>query len=826
MIVEYLELVGFKPFRLNQITKFSAKFTSDCQLVLGTNGSGKSWLIRQLSPVICDHNLFHKTGSKHQIIRHAGRKYVIKTIFHPSPRFYFEVDGEVLNDWGVASKQKELVRQHFGMDSDIDELIFGTVRFSALKSNQRKDWLLKMDQADYTYALSRFMLFRDKYRDVQGALRHLRSRLAQQSSKILSDEEHHRLTTEAKEIHAELEILSYRHMPVNKSVDDWRSELRSRLGQVDQILQSVRRHAKDNPIGNMSAERLQAGITRIGLDVSRLQGKYGELSKRIQELEERIGILVRAENKSAVDLKTEISNLDGIIEKKAKQCLFLKRHAEPMDGYLKGFLDLESELQQILLALPANADAKYSRDKMLERRDQRDLAARNLSDMLQELTQVSAKLSHLSDHLSSAELTCPKCDHRFNLRQDLQEHARLEARRVQLNQHIENKREAIAQHDEYIKDCEHYGQQYRAFIMLGQYNKRYREYFEYLLERDEFKTNPSNLALMIPMLRRDVELQVSLWDDIQARSEKCKLLGQLSEVGNAAVNELSEEKDRIEQEAQVCLTKMERLTSLRRKYVQYRSIVLRGIELRAQLEAALNAKDQSLDEAIETDRRVSVTDLIRQIRSFLASKEQLIHQSELQKREIASLNEQISKLEKSEQAWLALIKAISPAGGVIAEGLFGFIRVMTKEINDIVKRVWSYEMVVLPCALADESSIELDYQFPLKLDETIVSDVSKSSNGMAEIIDLAFKIVAMNHLGFDGGIIALDEIGRTMDHGHRTELVKYISDLLAEQAFGQVFLVSHDYLQYSGIANAQFVVMCPTNVVLPQVYNDHVVIEK
>ncbi len=109
MIHQSLELIGYSRFLLNRTQYFSIALDNPVQVILGTNGSGKSSLLLQLVQLVPPPALFDKTGSKTHRLTHNGRSYLLKAVFHPAAKYYFEVDGEVLNDWGVAAIQKNLV---------------------------------------------------------------------------------------------------------------------------------------------------------------------------------------------------------------------------------------------------------------------------------------------------------------------------------------------------------------------------------------------------------------------------------------------------------------------------------------------------------------------------------------------------------------------------------------------------------------------------------------------------------------------------------------------------------------------------------------------
>jgi ABC-type hemin transport system ATPase subunit len=126
--------------------------------------------------------------------------------------------------------------------------------------------------------------------------------------------------------------------------------------------------------------------------------------------------------------------------------------------------------------------------------------------------------------------------------------------------------------------------------------------------------------------------------------------------------------------------------------------------------------------------------------------------------------------------------------------------------------------------MSSERGAELDYKFPLLVGtrDNIVADVSRGSSGMQEIVDLAFKVVALNRLRLDHGPLTLDEFGKTLDLEHRHAAVMAIKTLMDTKPFTQLFMISHYESHYGAFTNAEVCVLDARNIAVPKVYNTHV----
>ena len=168
-----------------------------------------------------------------------------------------------------------------------------------------------------------------------------------------------------------------------------------------------------------------------------------------------------------------------------------------------------------------------------------------------------------------------------------------------------------------------------------------------------------------------------------------------------------------------------------------------------------------------------------------------------------------------------MIQAWSPEKGVLQKYYFKAIRRITEMMNHHIRCCWSYEMQVLPCS-ADNG--DLNYQFPylLKDKPQPVSDVAKSSTGQSEIIDLAFRLVAYNALELTEYPLLLDEPATGFDENHRGALVDFIKQLLDQNMFSQMLVVSHLPDVHTRLREAEYCVIEKEGVTLPERYNESI----
>jgi hypothetical protein len=220
----------------------------------------------------------------------------------------------------------------------------------------------------------------------------------------------------------------------------------------------------------------------------------------------------------------------------------------------------------------------------------------------------------------------------------------------------------------------------------------------------------------------------------------------------------------------------------------------------------LNENLKSIEEMtytrVENIKREMINEQIRHLQVTLANKTKFLAEVDHQKRAVADLEFTVKELEAQEQAAKLLVTSLSPKDGLIAQGLFGQITSVVEEMNYFIAQIWSYPLEVQPCGSDGENGAALDYKFPLMVqyEDSIAPDVSDGSTGQKDVIDLAFRIVAMKRLGLVEPPLMLDEFGSGFDETHRKNAAAVIESLIEQQYFSQVFMVSH-YQSGYGLAH-------------------------
>jgi ABC-type oligopeptide transport system ATPase subunit len=83
---------------------------------------------------------------------------------------------------------------------------------------------------------------------------------------------------------------------------------------------------------------------------------------------------------------------------------------------------------------------------------------------------------------------------------------------------------------------------------------------------------------------------------------------------------------------------------------------------------------------------------------------------------------------------------------------------------------------------------------------------------MKEVIDLAFKIVAMQYLHLNNAPIYLDELAASFDKSHREAAYRMVNDLMINSNYSQIYIISHFADSYGSFNNSDVITLHDANI--------------
>lgn len=828
MKLNYIELFKYKRMALNNITLIRITPETKVQTILGTNGSGKSSLLSEMTPLPSNKDNFHKDGYKKISYTHNGKEYFLSSVFNPTQRHSFKIgqDGEELNPGGTVTVQKELVFQHFGIKQHHHDLITGLEKFTTMSPIRRREWLTELCDENYDYALRVYSKAKERQRDISGALKLAKKRLVSEQSKLIREEDIKRLKDQISALVSDIDKLYQLRTDNSITVDmvlEEKQDIENRIESLSKKVLCIQGILSKRTCFTSGEYAEYISIKRE--EIAQIQTKITISNQEYQTLSEYL-----AQFKS--DSGSDVGDLDvskaKYLERRKTLSNAFKTQIPILDPSTAIFA-LESiyeDLIGILVNLPANEEDYYSQSKLTTYQQSIQSDKQKLFDYENRINRLIHEKEHYDSLENSDSIDCPKCEHKWVVGYNKKKHDELKSivskgsSAIQsLKQRIEETTNKLQEQEQYFQELSKIFQSFRAVPIL-------KPLWEELVNTEAIKKSPFNTLRVIELYKSDVSFSV----EISTIDKDLERLNHLIEIRDKANSEDSiKAKTRIDYvekylgELNGMLFKakgeLNELTDGRDRIIEIERI-------QDDLNVLIKHHGDNSLSALTALRNEIVTECLSKLQIELAQKNAILTDALMQNGIIADIERNIKFYEEQLIIADAVVEALSPTEGLIAEGLLGFIKSYVAKMNILISRIWTYRMEVQDCKDTDSESAELDYKFPviIQSDDNRIPDVSKCSTGQREIIDLSFKIVAMNYLGMSNFPLVLDELGSAMDPEHRFQVVHLINFLIEQCSFSQLFIVSHDYAQYGSLGNMQTCVICPNNIVVPDKYNEHVLI--
>lgn len=814
-----LELKGYKRLALNNIEYLKFTPENKIQLILGTNGSGKSSLLQELTPLPSSPTDFTKDGYKIITIVHNNITYTLKSIFSSSGnKFHFIKEDEELNTGHTVTIYKELVKKHFNITQDVHELLTGLTKFHEMSTTDRRSWFTRISEADYTFAFNVYNNLREQLRDIQGSIKLSQSRLVQESSKLLKPEEEKIIREEIKNLTELLHLfLSYK-TPI-KYTD---SQLKDKLLQIDNFIMNsskellVERGKFLNLENFQDIDNINELILQSNIDIGVLENNISNLLQTIEHNENTLKLISETKLDSLTDLD---KNLDSLLLKVSNLNKSL-RYSIKFNDNKQASLALTTiyqNLVELFSSMESNSDYRYSKGKFEEANNKLNQIKLSINTFKTQRDDLLIKIKEL-DHLKTHdEVKCPKCEHKWFLSYNANTHEDLKNKISQVANLIISLEEEQIKTEEYITNSVNYFNQYKAYNDIKNNWAILRGMFEYLEAKNMVLEAPRSILNVVSSIQSDLDSQIL----IDMYNEEIKNLLKLREnISNDQISNIDKLKSSITEDNKSVFQYNNKVIE-NRNYIKnledYKNTISNIHAISGKLELALTARTDTLYEQLELARKIAINDYIQVVQYELSKREQLISKIDLQASIVKNLESQIIELNETLDVLKIAVKEISPTEGLIAKGLTGFINHFVSQVNSFIKKIWLYPMELIPIQADDEEGIDLDYKFAVKINNNnTIPDIKKASSGMKEVIDLAFVLVSMVYLKLEDSPIYLDEFAAKLDKSHRDAAFHVITNLITSANYSQIYMVSHYENSYGSLKNSDITVLCPSNIILPK----------
>ena len=825
-------LENYKGFRTNQIHHFSYQPEQKTQAILGSNGSGKSQLIKRILPLPASPKDFYKPGRLELYYPNIhGHDYRIVQTFAEKNEYHFFEDDVNLNPGLTLTVYKDLVKDKFGLTPEMGPILTGQLKFSQMSVAERRRWFTLINTSDYSYALRYHKRAKEQLSGCKATLQRTKARLVHETEKLLTEEEEAEICAELRRLKHVLGELLEAKRPRLTQQEHAKLQADAQFVKDDSELLARTVPTLLRTLSGFTFEEIEDVRERAKERIATLEPRLYQRTGQTNELMAQAERLAKQRDLASSQSEVSVEQLDAAIreceEAIARAQTYLhtpfeyrdvnlaqERIGEAVEAYLAILTELEGlPACKFLLTYPQIVEKI---NKLEGERYQRDMRH----------SEVRAELRHLQAHKDKGEVHCPKCQHAFVPGFEEAVFAKLERE----NEALATRLTQIAEELEalYVDRAIHekHSSLQGMRRTLVQSHQELEPLWGYL---------PDLTREHVPKIRELLNFAVLDITHLVEIDKQTKQITKLSEMRAVKLNASEIDLAKVNDELEHLRAKIREGTAqehkLRTELQDARELynATGGLKTAQERLEVIRATDASVNEQILTDALLAILDgMIRHLREITDKHEHRLSHLASQQAIVLHLKDEVDMLEEELKLLTLAERTLSPTEGLIAKGMTSFINHFVDAMNSWIADVWLYPLEVLPVEI-DHETFDLTYRFKVATnhdEEDTSDDVSETSAGQREIIDLAFVIVSMQYIGLEDMPLFLDEFSTTFDLAHRQAAYKLIERLIASENYSQVFIVSHYKDGYANLPEADYVVLCDANIDLPEgtPYNETVTI--
>jgi len=844
MRITYIALFRFRPFLVNEVELLEMDITGDVQNIIGSNGSGKSSLLRELNPYPATRTDFGENGYKRMRLTHEGSEYELFSDFSsPSAPHAFRKDGVEMNTSGTTPVQDELIESELGYTRYVHTICYGEYKLSAMQIGQRKTFLLTIHPWQMKLIFDKHKNSVTKLRSYRDNLSMLQERRAQLATQMIETGVCDALRTENDQLSHQL------------------GQIVQAIGQLDNQKQTILQRLTDYPAQNpirtretyRSAQRRYPGFYRIPRDIpmtlcrqntlntlSIITTKHDTAVDRMRHLTQEIDKYEHHLRQN--DAQGAIDIIEGTIAALQADIVELTKHPtkDPFDRFvldaIPQHIDHLTDLVGVFIGyqgrIPAMRDVHRLEHKLDHNDRQRAIVAREVDNLAIQLATLEATLR--SNLIQAIPLGCHDCilfqtySTTISRMQTDYDHVneilrRTQRRHHQLDRLVEARRIKLA-HDHVIVP---------QLQRLSSYFNDYPFLLRPLQEIDllmTLRTNPSLILVRLEQHYHDSQAYYVLHKKQEALDRHILDYEQLK-TPSAFSGQFLEMMVREKHQELVELRTYHQQLIIEQGQQQSFLTLVTAYETELQ---HLNNERQSLQQQASYATLVFERDLCDRYHAMLEQSKRktvsrlteidhtLREQEALSARYHQEVMTNISLITQQERQYSAIEKALSPTIGIPYRYMVQFVNDLIDDANVFLAEVFSYPFEFIPITDRDT----FDYKFRMRVGDVVIPDIARGSEAQKEMADLALTLALIIQLRQTNYALYLDECDKAFDAYHKQRLLQFLKSIVDDQLISQLFLINHSSVIYSGLQNANTLVLNQNNIILPEVFNTHVLLQK
>lgn len=777
--------------------------TAKVQMILGTNGSGKTSLATLgFSPLPIDAKWMMPGGYWIKEGQFKGDKYRLEGHYNGKPTFTFIKNDEVLLQDGSVSNYLSLVKTHLEYSKWLHELWVGRVKFTELGPQQRQDLLSNIAKSDFSHAFKLLTKFKKLHQHHLSVNKFLQQRINEESSRLIDETTYNELMQRKEQLMLEYNELQSIEVGPQEPHCDLNKVYNLLLTDMDGLLTSP----QPTPLAG-SESALQDVIERLKNEEASVRGQVQLIEKEIEQYQQSLGVINTdveglEEKRTELDrLTTEIAQFNNLPDNIPVEYL-VDHPTEPIQALMSvlGTLPHEKPDNDLQIAL--------ERSVMVSETTLRKFEAA-----------VERIESELALYSSIEQVTCPACKHSFQPGVDPEVVVTLSKRKDAGLDHVtKTSLELTKKKDELVDYLERKSQYDLLHDIQTQYQPHFPGLFRYIDSLGGLAKGKMLLSTLNNYQRACQQHHAKT--KLQARIERLKAVTEQIEHIDAKKKELT---DILSNKGGVLYSLKERAKVLKLETVRHTDN-LHSMYDEGKCVAKLSAMMQDFDkELTHSLNRIQASVRRRHVQhtlSAIANIDNTLTDQTTIRSLISDFEQQLANSKLKAKVAGEIVATLSPKTGLLAEQIAISIGSVINGLNQLFEKIWGYPLRIEMGSVGDNG---LDYKFPMKdSSATPRDDVSEGSDSMLEMVNRAIVIMSYYSLDVFDYPIFLDEPGRTFDKTHKLNLIPFIRDLSDDVRFSQIVLISHSEDVQTAFPNSETIILDDRNIDYPHPYNLHV----
>lgn len=813
-------------------------------IVQGENGSGKSSLLRELSPLPATKTDYLKDGYKRLELEHQGRHYLISSDFTQTNYHSFRCEQVELNTGGTAEIQEQLCQQHLGFSPLLYRLTRLQYRYTEMTKSQRKELFLQTYPGSLEFIMDYYKRVSSIRRASQQQLKLMLEREAQLQAELCSEELYQQYCQQ-EQLHLELDKALAQDL---YHAQTRLQQLRQELQQCDWLQRSLptseQLQQEQRQVLDWLKRRYQIAVSFVELDQQLLQANAA-----VSEVQTKISTLTQQNSQLVSELDQYQSlladSLDSKLQQQEEHRLLTLQQLQELQftdtvPILAHWPDYQHRHQQLLQALQSLQGQELSwlvdhqtYRQLQQQQQQWQLEQRQLTGEQQQRTQQLDKITRQLQERQQRFQIPDGCQLSCRLKQTVQQLCQ------QQEQECQQLRERLAQIDTRLTELQPQLTQLNEQLLVNDHCQYTLQQLQEL-EQGEWRTWLLQDKTVVERLRQDFSGLLSQWQLLATVNARWQNKLTLEE-------ELKNTQASIDILKRVLETKRGMTAVFQQKQQQHQELLQQldnlGTELTVRQRLFQQLSDgktwlqdgqrllthwQQLQTGIRLKGEYDLWLLQQQtwqqcqqrnLDYLVTLKQQRKQQEQLRLRLELEIRPTKARLEQKITKYQLVENELSPTTGIPYRYTVRYLNALYQLANRYLGQVWDYPFRL---CYNDENASGFDYLLPLEInEESQLKDISLCSKGQKSIVDLTLNWAVLKY----GQIlhqypVQLDEIDEGLSPNHKSRLLTFLSEQAHGEEISQFFLISHDNVTCGGFEDAGVICLSNTQEVVGRIISE------